>query len=258
MIVTWHEVWGKEYWQKYLGGIKGTIAYWIERMSVRLPDTIISVSDHTTKALRHMVGESKEIITIPNGLNITEISANSPAKIGGADVIFAGRLLSHKNIDVLIYAVSILIERNPNISLSIIGEGPEKPKLKILASELGIKNNVSFQDFFEDHNDLYSLMQASGVFVLPSTREGFGIVVLEANACGLPVITVNHKENAAKELVTEGQNGMVTSLDKNEMADAIEKMLNEENRRDYNKYIEKYDWSHIISKILKVYNYKNV
>ena len=48
-----------------------------------------------------------------------------------------------------------------------------------LAKSLGIEKNVSFRDFYEDQNDVYRLMQASSVFVLPSTREGFGIVVLE-------------------------------------------------------------------------------
>ena len=60
----------------------------------------------------------------------------------------------------------------------------------------------------ENYDDLIGYMKSSKVFVLPSTREGFGIVVIEANACGFPVVVVNHKMNAATDLVVDGINGI--------------------------------------------------
>jgi glycosyltransferase involved in cell wall biosynthesis len=85
--------------------------------------------------------------------------------------------------------------------------------LEQLVSDLGLRANIEFVDFMANHDDLFSLMKSSKVFVLPSEREGFGLVVLEANACGLPVVTVSHPENAAQRLILEGENGFVTSLD---------------------------------------------
>ena len=63
----------------------------------------------------------------------------------------------------------------------------------------------------EKHEDVYSLMKSSKVFVLPSTREGFGISVIEANACGIPVITVRHENNASKDLIQVGRTDLFVS-----------------------------------------------
>jgi glycosyltransferase involved in cell wall biosynthesis len=252
MIVVWHEVWGKEYWKKYLGVI-GILAYWIERVSAKLPDTIISVSNHTTNGLRNVLGTRKKIVTIPNGLDMANITRNVPAA-SGADIVFAGRLLAHKNVDVLLHATSILAKQNPKISLFIIGEGPEKPAHEKLADELGIKKNVSFFGFFKDHNELYRIMQASKVFVLPSTREGFGLSALEANACGMPVVTIDHEQNAVKEFIINNENGTLSALNENELAGAIAKSIKtKKHAEEYRKYAEKYDWSQIIPTIQNVY-----
>ncbi len=252
MIAVWHEVWGKEYWKQYLG-VAGIPAYWIERVSAKLPDTIISVSSHTTRDLRNVLKTKRRIVTIPDGLDIKGIAKNIPAK-SGADIIFAGRLLAHKNIDVLLRAVAILTKTHPTISALIIGEGPERKRLESLARELKLQGNVSFLDFFEDHNDLYRVMRASRVFVLPSTREGFGMVVIEANACGLPVVAIENERNAAKDLIAKNENGVLCILDKNKLAEMIEKVLSIRKNSDfYSKYSERYDWTHIMPKIENLY-----
>ena len=68
---------------------------------------------------------------------------------------------------------------------------------------------------------VYSIMKSSKVLVLPSTREGFGIIAIEANACGIPVITTTHENNATKELIKDGENGTLINLDDKELAKAI-------------------------------------
>lgn len=254
MIVTWHEVWGRLYWKQYLGNFLGEVGFIVETLSARIPDRMISVSAHTTKKLKSMLGRKREIVVIPNGIDIETILEELPSK-NLSDVIFAGRLLQNKNVDVLLKAVAILKIQNPYIRLCIIGDGPEKIKLESLADKLEIRNNVSFLGFFEDNNKVYSIMKASKVFVLPSTREGFGIVALEANACGLPVITIDHEHNATKELIIDGENGVLTSLDDKQIANAIEKLL--KNRRDgvfYRKYVEEYSWDNIVTGIKETYS----
>ena len=252
MIVTWHEVWGMAYWQEYLG-IAGVIAYILEKWSAKLPDVIISVSDHTTQDLRTILKTKRHIITIPNGLDINTIKS-VPASDRASDIIFAGRLLSHKNVDVLLRAVALLQKKIPHISLSIVGDGPEQENLERLTAQLGMQKNISFFGFLEDHREVYALMRASRVFVLPSTREGFGIAVIEANACGLPVITIDDEHNAAKELIIKSENGTLCALDSKKLAEAIEKMLT--TRKDpefYIPYAQKYDWPHLIAEMENVY-----
>jgi glycosyltransferase involved in cell wall biosynthesis len=252
MVVTWNEVWGKKYWQEYLGAA-GTLAYMIEWISARLPDTIISISEHTTNDLRTVLGIKGPIITIPNGVDVEGIS-KIPAAAKGADVVFAGRLLSHKNVDVLIRAIAIVRKQHPEILTWIAGEGPEKESLQKLTHELDLEKNIIFLGFLPDEHELYRIMKASRMFVLPSTREGFGIVIVEANACGIPVITIDHEQNAGKDLITDGGNGALVKLDEAELARAIEKLLS--SKRDpatYLSYAEKYDWTHILSKIENAY-----
>jgi glycosyltransferase involved in cell wall biosynthesis len=253
MIVTWNEVWGRSYWRDYLGVIAGTVAYWVEWLSGKLPDVIISISPHTTHALRETLGATQEIVTVPIGVDSDAILKIIPAE-RKSDIIFAGRLLSHKNVDILLRAVSILTKKRRDFSAIIVGDGPEKEQLEKLAAHLNIQKNVSFLGFIENHDDLYALMQSSHAFVLPSTREGFGIVAIEANACGLPIITTDHEQNATKELVTPGENGALTKLDEYDLAATITTVL--DSSRDhafYRRHARKYNWSTIVAEIRKVY-----
>jgi glycosyltransferase involved in cell wall biosynthesis len=252
MIAVWHEVWGLEYWKHYLGGL-GWLAYLVERISVMLPDTIISVSAHTTARLQSILGRKKNIVTISNGLDLGKFQNVIPAE-KKSDIIFAGRLLSHKNVDMLLRAINILKKHNPKISAIIIGDGPEKENLEKIAVQLEIQQNVSFLGFLEKDEEVFALMSASKIFVLPSIREGFGITVIEANACGLPVITIDCEENAAKELIADGENGNLCALDEQQLAATMEKLLvSREGPAYYRQYAEKYDWGKILSKLEKVY-----
>jgi glycosyltransferase involved in cell wall biosynthesis len=255
MFATWHEVWGREYWKKYLGKL-GNIAYIIEKLAVLMPDKIISVSRHTTNKLKKDLLSKKEIITVPDGIDFDHIQKIKPSLVK-SDVIFVGRLLSHKNVDVLIKSITILKKDIPSIKCLIIGDGPEKKRLEKTVATLKLTKNVLFLGFLENHDEVYSLIKSSKVFVLPSSREGFGIVVIEANACGIPVITINHKDNAAKDLIIEGENGYTCELDTKEMAKRIvnifEKGLDKKTKQTCINSAKKYDWNKIVNKIEEEY-----
>ncbi|MCD4670527.1 MAG: glycosyltransferase family 4 protein [Actinomycetia bacterium] len=255
IIATWHEVWGKSYWQEYLGW-RGIFGYLLEKISVLMPDEIISVSNYTTKQLKNSLRSKKKIYTIPNGNDFEKIQKIEPSR-EKTDVIFAGRLLSHKNIDVLIKSIHLVKKRKYKIKCSIIGEGPEKKNLEALARKLNLDKNIEFPGFLEAHDDVYARMKSSKVFVLPSTREGFGVVVVEANACGIPVITVSHKENAARDLIEEGNNGFICKLKKEEIANRIIGVLNDDSGKKIEKrcldFAKKYGWNKIVDEIEEVY-----
>src|SRR4030066_314621 len=68
IIATWHEVWGRDYWREYLGW-RGIFGYLTEKLSIFMPDEIISVSGRTTKKLKENLRSQKKIYTIPNGAN---------------------------------------------------------------------------------------------------------------------------------------------------------------------------------------------
>ena len=206
MFATWHEVWGQEYWSGYLGGYKGKIGGLIEQFSVRLPNTILSNSQHTTRQIKQALQYNKPVTTISCGLDLHKIMSAQPKQIDN-DIMYAGRLLQNKRIDLILLAVAELKKSGQETSCIIVGEGPEKDYLKKLAHTLGITKLVKFHDFYEKDSDIYGLMKASKVFAFPSEREGFGMVAIEANACGTPVVTNLAPNNAAKDLISHGNNG---------------------------------------------------
>ena len=255
LFSTWHEVWGKDYWYDYIGW-KGLVGYIIEKLASLMPSKIISVSGLTTKMLKEKLKSKKAIYTIPNGIKI-ELINSVPIAENKSDIIFAGRLALHKNIDILIKTVKLVKKEKDDVKAFIIGDGPEKEKLEELSKKLNLRDNIKFFGFLEDHNKMYSLVKSSKVFILPSVREGFGMVVIEANACGIPVITINHKDNAARELIMEGENGYTCFLDEQEIAHRVLKVINKEidvqTKNNCIDLVKKYDWIKLIDRIEDVY-----
>lgn len=222
---TWHEVWGREYWREYLGGVQGYFGYLVEKTAMRLPDTFIAVSGHTADRLK-AAGVNGKIQTVPNGIDPEPIYA-SPRNDESFDIVYAGRLINHKNVDVLIEAIAKVREENPKIKGIIIGEGPERKLLEELVEKRDLGGNVRFQDFLKRNNELYGFIKASRMLVLPSSREGFGLIVAEANACDVPVITTHHKDNGARDLIIEGENGYLTDVNANDLAGKITRVLDD-------------------------------
>lgn len=255
LVITWQEVW-ENYWYKYLGYFKGFIAKFIEKIVIKLSDNIIV---HSLKIKSKLIkyGKNKNIRVIPHGVDLKFIK-NIQSSQEKTDLIFVGRLIKDKNVDILIKSIFLVKKEFKNIKCLIIGEGPEKNNLIRLVEKLDLKDNVIFKDFLE-YEELISYMKASKIFVFPSTREGFGIVVLEAMACGLSVITVEHPMNAATELVKEGENGFICRLDEREISQRILILLRDENLRvniakTAFDYVRNYDWDRITEQNEKVYN----
>jgi len=217
LIITWLEVWNN-YWYEYLGR-KGIFGKWIERMVVRLSKNMIAISESTKRGLLS-IGVKGDIEVVPSGVDLEEINAAPPAD-DSSDAIFAGRLIKEKNVDLLIKSIGLIKDAIPDISCFIIGDGPERPSLEKLTQDLGLEGNIRFLGFLARSEDVFSYIKSSKVFVLPSTREGFGIVAVEANACGLPVVTVRHPQNAATDLISDGKNGFLCELGEEDMAKKI-------------------------------------
>ena len=249
LIITLHEVWN-DYWYEYLGKA-GFFGKFVEKIMVYLSNNIVSVSQKTKKDLKR-IKKSEKSVVIPNGIDFDHISKIMPST-EKSDVIFAGRLIKEKNVDLLIRSIYLAKEKVPDIKCFIIGDGPERAKLENLVNELNIQDNIIFKGFMEDYHDLISYMKSSKIFMLPSTREGFGIVVIEANACGLPVIVVNHKMNAATDLVVNGVNGFIAEPSKKDISEKIIKSQKEDMEMDCIETAKKYDWKKIVDSLEKFY-----
>lgn len=207
LVVTWHETWGPDYWREYMGPL-GRVGWWCERFAMRLPDAIIAASHETAKRLEAWLGGDVPILVAPNGVDMDQIDRADPAR-EGTDIVTVGRLLDHKRVDRLIDAVALLHADGMPVTCRIIGDGPEREALHEQARALGVAHAIDFRHDVRGQDDLYSLLKAGRVFVFPSEREGFGIAVLEALACGLPVVTTWARDNLARHLVSTAARGVV-------------------------------------------------
>jgi glycosyltransferase involved in cell wall biosynthesis len=170
-----------------------------------------------------------------------------------SDIVSAGRLLKHKNVHLILKAVALLKNKSKIIKAIIIGNGPEKKRLIKLTEKLQIQNQIEFIDFLPKHAQAISIIKSSKVFVFPSEREGFGLVAIEANACGIPFITSNHFENAAQYLI-ENNNGSTFDLTEESLAKAIEKQLNNlQDKEVYMSVARKYDWEKSMKELIHLY-----
>ena len=252
MIATWHEVWGYEYWKNYLGRRLATISTAIEWLAARMPEEIVAVSRQTSTRLIDQLGVTAPVHTIELGVDLTTITAQKESELR-SDILFAGRLLANKNIDILLAALASMKKELPGLCCRIVGEGPERSRLESLSINLGLGENVIFHDYFPGPA-IYGVMKSAKVFALPSEREGFGIVALEANACGLPVVTANHPDNATRHLIVAGENGFLTNVDAASLAETLSVAINGASSMDPRASAERRgylrDWDEVTAAVL--------
>lgn len=246
-FATWHEYWG-DYWYEYLGkaGLFGRL---IEKAGTMMPDKIIAVSERTATALKSAGVPGQKVLIVSNGIPY-ELIRQIPPATDTFDVVYAGRLIKDKHVDVLLRATKACIASGRKIKLCILGDGPEMDGLKMLARDLGFESATEFGGFLEE-KELIARMKAAKLFVLPSSREGFSITTMEAMACGLPVITVDCERNYATDLVERGKTGLVVGLDETEISAAILSLLDDEPRRrqmseECIKTAARYDWGLLV------------
>jgi glycosyltransferase involved in cell wall biosynthesis len=250
LVITWHEVWG-EYWYEYLGwkGFGGKIT---EHLVAGLTPHCLAVS-LTTKNNLKSLGDHQQITIIPNGVDLQHIRLINPSD-EPSDIIFVGRLIQEKHVDLLVRAFGILSSEQPDLRLLIIGEGPEQGAITKIIRGLSLESRIILRGFQDNHDKVIALMKSAKVFVNPSTREGFGITALEALACGIPVITVDHPANAIRDLITE-KNGFICPLSEKDLADTIRIALQRyaEMKNDCIDSAATFDWQRITTDIERYY-----
>lgn len=216
LCVTWHEVWD-DYWYEYLGR-KGVCGKAVEKLLGHTAHTNVAVSERTRRDLRAR-GATCEYL-VPNGIDRAEIDA-VPAADEQVDLLYVGRFIPEKNPGLVVEAVDRLVDERPDFRCVLVGDGPERERVERLVTERGLESNVELPGFLDEYEDVLGLMKAADAFALPSCREGFGITVLEALACGTPVVTLEHPQNAAAELVTDGETGCIVDEDPASVAEAV-------------------------------------
>jgi glycosyltransferase involved in cell wall biosynthesis len=140
--------------------------------------------------------------------------------------------------------------------LILIGDGEEKERLEALSIKLGIQKSVQFIGEVP-HEQIPSYMQQADIFVLPSISEGFPSVILEAMACGLPIVA--SRVGGIPDIITNDTNGYLVEVkDSTDLAnkmiillqdDVLRKKISDNNRL----LVKKYSWENVIFELEKIY-----
>ena len=254
-------------------GFLGNIATMVYRSTfgrflLKHSDAIITSTKSYAVNSKPLARYLHKVKTIPNGVDITRFHQKIDGSVikrkhsldkSSKVLLYAGRLELYKGCDYLVRAVAAAIKELPQVYLILVGIGPEEARLRAIAKELGIDSNIIFAGFVSDE-DLPYYYAACNVFVLPSVSslEGFGIVQLEAMACGKPVVTTTlpgPSEVDAEEVATIH----VPPKDTEALANAVTKILSHEDLakkmgENGRKLVEaKYTWSKIARDILSIY-----
>lgn len=257
-IVTVHEIWQGE-WVQNMGLVNGFIGHFLERKYLRHNfDGYISVSNFTKDKLMRKMGICEEKIeVVHNGVDLELYkSVEIDKKYENPTIVTICRLVSYKMVDDIIKAVNILKREFPDIRLKIIGAGPKKEYLARLSKKLGLEKNIEFLGKIRETREMVKILKKSHVFVLSSIVEGFGMVVVEAMAAGVPYVVSDI--TPLREATGRVGGLFFEPRNYNDLANKIKVILHDDILRrdlmkDVEKHISQYEWSTVTAKAMRFY-----
>jgi len=205
IVADWHEVWSDEYWHDYLGGLKGRVARAVQVRCARVPQHAFCFAELTARRLREL-GLRGEV-TVLRG-EYTGSTEPGPPRPAAPLVVFAGRMIAEKRAPAVVPAALAAREQLPELRAEIFGDGPQLAEVRAAIERAGAGDFIRAPGFVESAEVQAALARAC-CLLLPSVREGYGQVVVEAAAMGVPSVLVRAPDNAATEHIEEGVNGFV-------------------------------------------------
>ena len=218
LVVDWFEVWSREYWREYLGRVGGDAGWLIQRLCVRLGQRAFCFSRLYADRLREegLRGE----VTLLAGAYTGPLEPR-PVLDPEPLVVFAGRHIPEKQVTAIPPAIVRARANLHDLRATIFGDGPDRAALLALVRDLRLDGAVEVPGFVATET-VDGVMASALCLILPSRREGYGLVVIEAAAHGTPSVVVAGPDNAAVELVSEAENGFVApSAAPEDLASAI-------------------------------------
>jgi phosphatidylinositol alpha-1,6-mannosyltransferase len=244
---------------------------WMARRVFRSADRVIANSQNTAELLRqewpvddgrlHVLRPGVDTSVYIPGERCSEVRM----KLGWGDrpvVLTVGRLQARKGQDKFIEAILRIRDSNPDILYSIVGDGSDRSRLSGLVDDFDLRDHVIFQGAVGD-NDLVEAYQQCDLFALPNRDvdgdiEGFGLVLLEAQACGKPVLTGD--SGGTRETLEVGVSGMVVDCrDPVGIANAVVGLLQDRTRLDTmgeagrDWVVRNFDWQVCVNRARQVF-----
>jgi len=257
IVVDWFEVWSSEYWREYLGPVAGAVGFIVQRRCIRIRHEALCYSQLFARRLveQGVRGE----VTVLGGIYAGP--GGTPPEPAEPVVVFAGRHIPEKQVAALVPAIARARARVPDLRGELFGDGPARPEVLRSIAESGLDGAVEAPGFVSADRLRGSLRRAL-CLALPSRREGYGLVVIEAAALGVPSVIVRAPDNAATELVEESVNGAIAdSAEPEELAAAILRVhdgghaLRESTAAWYERNAERLSLDHSLEQVLAVYSH---
>ena len=187
------------------------------------------VSESTRQELVALGFQPANIVIVPNAVNDKIYKPSETPVSGGLMIGHLGRLKKYKSVDHLLRAFTIILKEMPDVRLRIIGDGDFRPELERLGVELGLESRIEFTGYLSQAEKVRQLHHMT-VAVNCSAKEGWGLTVIEANACGVPVVASDVP--GLRDSVVDGKNGLLYEFGNIEqLAEKILLLLRDEHLR---------------------------
>src|SRR4051794_26563594 len=242
-------------WSSYFGPVFGRIGWWLESWlapRVYRKCRYVTVSEHTRTELVELGIDDERIVVVPNGLDPTRVAF---ARRDSEPLLVAvSRLVPHKQIEHAIEAVARLADRWPTLRLEIVGRGPWDEPLLAYAAQRGVADRITVHGWVDEQRK-HEILARSWVHLCPSVKEGWGIVVMEAGAHGVPTVAYR-AAGGVGESVLDRRTGMLAD-DLNEFVAATELLLCCERLRtamgaQSREHVATFEWKHSVDRFDEV------
>ena len=218
---------------------------------------VTAVSEAAARDARRASGRD-DVLTVPNGIDLDIRNGHHDHAVNETRVVSVMRLKLKKRPYHLVRDFARVLERvsDPSaVSLTIVGDGPERGRLERLANWLGIRDRVAFRGACPP-GEVASILAGSTLFIAPASVEAFGLALLEARAAGLPVVAM--RRGGVPELVEHGHHGLLANSRK-EFVDAVVRLiddpaLRERLARGSRQGLERFSWDAVADRYLEVYH----
>ena len=234
----------------------------ISKLVLKNTESIIALTEDMKSEMQKLC--DRDILVVPNGIdlekfkNLSRKDIREILKIKDNEniITFVGTLRPVKGVKYLIKAMELIVKKNENAKLMLVGDGEEREELESLVEEFGLKERVKFVGRVQNE-EIPQYMAASDVLVLPSLSEGFPVTILEAMASGLSIVAT--KVGGLPEIVKDGENGfLVEPNNYGQIAEKVILLLEDEELRykiskNNKERTKRYSWGHAVDKLEEIY-----
>ncbi len=243
----------KKLWQTEFSSLISKIGIFLENKVVPLlyKNSLIVTLSQTEKRLLESMG-FKKVVAFPPGVD-NFLFQNSARKSKFPTILYLGRLRRYKRVDILIRSFPKIKRQIPRVKLIIAGDGQDRARLEFMARAKRIDGDVVFKGFVSEEEKV-RLLQESWVLAFPSLVEGWGLVAMEAAACGTP--TVGFNVPGIRDAVKDEESGLLADT-RQDFIDSIIKILQDRKLRfrlskGARKWVGQFSWGKTARNFLEV------